>query len=81
MPRIAVCLNYADRDKPRFSGENDYLDYCAKCYKKMTEAAVAKAYELPVDAVDKIDDEHPSYTEDDRYECTLCYKKLGMEDN
>lgn len=80
MPRIAVCLNIADQDSPRFSGENDYLDYCATCYRKMDEATIAKAYGLPVDAVDKIDDEHPQYEGED-YTCTQCYKKLGREDD
>jgi hypothetical protein len=45
MPRIAVCLNYADIDKPHFSGENEYLDYCNGCYaaplpKEVSDGAV-----------------------------------------
>jgi hypothetical protein len=80
MPRIAVCLNIADQDSPRFSGENDYLDYCAKCYRKMDEAQIAKAYGLPVDAVDKIGDEHPQY-EGEEYTCTNCDKTLTGKDD
>jgi hypothetical protein len=80
MPRIAVCLNIADQDNPRFSGENDYLDYCAKCYAEVDEADIAEDYKLPLEAVDKIDDEHPQYAGED-YDCECCRKKLTSRDD
>jgi hypothetical protein len=80
MPRIAVCLNIADIDKPRFSGENDYLDYCRRCYAEANEQEIADAYGLPLDAVDKIADEHPQYT-GEGYTCLKCYKTLTARDD
>jgi hypothetical protein len=80
MPRIAVCLNIADQDNPRFSGENDYLDYCRRCYAEANETHIARAYGLPLHAVDKIDDEHPPY-EDEDYTCQKCWVKLTARDN
>jgi hypothetical protein len=80
MPRIAVCLNYADIDSPRFSGENDYLDYCRKCYEETDEVDVALEYNLPVEAVDKIGDEHPPYEGED-YTCADCNKTLTGKDD
>jgi hypothetical protein len=80
MPRIAVCLNIADHDKPRFSGENDYLDYCRQCYAEADEQAIADAYGLPLEAVDKIGDEHPQYAGED-YKCQQCWKLLTARDD
>lgn len=80
MPRIAVCLNIADQDNPRFSGENDYLDYCRQCYAEADEQEIAKAYGLPLEAVDKIGDEHPQY-EGDGYTCQKCWKALTRRDD
>jgi hypothetical protein len=80
MPRIAVCLNYEDRDNPRFSGENDYPDYCARCYADADEEAIAEEYGVPVEAVDKIGDEHPPYDDTD-YTCTECGKPLTAKDD
>ena len=80
MPRIAVCLNYEDRDDPRFSGENDYPDYCRQCYAEADEAEIAAEYGVSVDAVDKIDDEHPQYEGED-YTCTACGKLLTAKDD
>lgn len=82
MPRIAVCLNYADRDSPRFSGENEYLDYCTKCYASQDVAKIAQKYGVPVEAVDKIGDEHFDYAEyGENYTCERCRKRLTEEDN
>lgn len=80
MPRIAVCLNIADADKPHFSGENDYLDYCRHCYAEADEQEIADEYSLPVDAVDKIGDEHPPYDGED-YTCEQCGKLLTGRDD
>ena len=82
MPRIAVCLNYADINTPRFSGENDYLDYCAKCYAAADEAQIAAKYGVAVEAVDKIDQEHFDYADEwENYTCECCGKRLTAEDN
>jgi hypothetical protein len=80
MPRIAVCLNHEDIDKPNFSGENDYLDYCAQCYADIDEADIAEDYKVSVFAVDRIDDEHPPYEGED-YSCTECGKTLTGRDD
>lgn len=82
MPRIAVCLNFADPDKdsPLWSGENEYLDYCAECYDDADEADIAEDYKLPLDAVDKIGDEHPQY-EGEGYSCECCGEILTSEDD
>jgi len=80
MPRIAVCLNIAEINDPHFSGENDYLDYCAKCYEEADEADIAEQYKLPLEAVDKIDDEHPQYAGED-YECHECRRTLTGKDD
>lgn len=79
MPRIAVCLNYADRDNPRFSGENLHLDYCADCYQEVDISDIAESRQLPDDAVD-CGVEHPDYVSWD-YTCERCHKRLTEEDN
>ena len=78
MPRIAVCLNIADRDKPHFSGENEHLDYCRYCFRNVDDQEVAEDYGLPLRAVD-LGCDHPPYDCDD-YTCEGCGKSLTEED-
>jgi len=80
MPRIAVCLNIAEINDPHFSGENDYPDYCRRCYAKASEAKIAQEYGVPLEAVEKIGDEHPGYEGED-YTCTTCNKTLTGKDD
>lgn len=79
MPRIAVCLNIADRDKPHFSGENEHLDYCRHCYAGVDRQEVAEEYGLPLRAVDEGCD-HPPYDGED-YTCEQCGKLLTGRDD
>jgi hypothetical protein len=79
MPRIAVCTNYADRDKPHFSGENEHYDFCRVCYPRADAEELAERHGVPEEAVD-FDVEHPSYDEWD-YECCECNDTLTVGDN
>lgn len=79
MPRIAVCLNIADSEKPHFSGENLHLDYCRECYRLVDAGDLAASHGLPDEAVD-CEVEHPGYETWD-YTCESCGAELGMEDN
>jgi len=80
MPRVSVCTNLADKERlgARFSGENNNLDYCRKCYAALTESVIALHHGVSVDAVDMGAD-HPYYADDD-YSCERCGKRLGISD-
>jgi hypothetical protein len=79
MPRIAVCTNYADRDDPHFSGENEHYDFCCVCYRMADDEDLAEENSVPAEAVDR-DVEHPSYDEWD-YTCHMCGDTLTVRDN
>jgi len=77
MPRIAVCTNYADREKPQFSGENEHLDFCRGCYP--CYAAWLPSLGTPMEAVDR-GCGHPPY-EGESYTCYYCGRTLAERDN
>jgi len=79
MPRIAVCTNYADRDTPHFSGENEHHDFCHACYQCVDEADLAEEIGLPAEAAER-DVEHPCYDEWD-YTCHACGDTLTAKDD
>lgn len=79
MPRISVCLNYADSDDPHFSGEHWNFDYCRDCYPHVDADALAEARGLPPEAVDDAV-EHPEYDSWD-YTCEMCGCALGRRDD
>lgn len=93
MPRISVCINLEDKDKPGFSAENDNLDYCKKCIDFVKVSDLRGLQPLLQDAYKDLTDEqlqqaidensdcdHPCYSECD-YTCTSCRKPLTREDN
>lgn len=81
MPRIAVLLNYDELDKPHFSGRNEYLDYCQKCYAEVDDAELAAKHEVPVDAVERDVEHFPYGDPDDNYTCEGCRRKLTERDD
>lgn len=88
MPRLPICTNRDEKDKPNFSGENDNLDICAKCWRGLDAEDVIGATEhsrADVEAAFADEDletgcDHPDYADED-YHCELCGKHLTEKDN
>ena len=74
MPRISYCTNYEDRDKPGFSGENENLDFCRRCWRHRFERVPQKL--IGTGAIDD-DADRPEY-EGDHF-CDRCGKQLAEE--
>lgn len=95
MPRVSICLNLEDKDKPNFSGENEHYDFCKECLAKdkqgcietLTEYLIEKHPDIQKDVIEQevIDGmnggcEHPPYSDCD-YTCEFCENDLTDDDN
>lgn len=80
MPRIGICLNLDDEQRLgwRWSAENDYYDFCRRCYSRMEPSAFATSNGVSLDAVE-MNVEHPQYAGEE-YHCHTCRKELTEED-
>jgi hypothetical protein len=79
MPRVSICTNLADEQRPGWSAENTNEDYCFFCFDDLTAENFMAHYGVSEDAVEMYAD-HPQYAGED-YTCECCGCRLTQEDD
>lgn len=87
MPRISyVSSKSFIRGEQNHSPENDNVDFCQRCFKRVNSLEKAREMmEVPDDIPDEFVDwegeqEHPYYADED-YHCRSCGRELGEVDD
>jgi hypothetical protein len=82
MPRISYCLNWFDQNFPNFSGENENIDLCQRCWPNRLDFVPDEFKTLDATRAEAVEEgaDHPSY-EDTTYDCENCGCTLKARDD